>query len=67
MAITGREWLSAEQLADELGLPVKTIYTWNTQGTGPERHRFGKHVRYRRRDVEQWVTKQRAGSGSGAV
>lgn len=50
-----REWLSAQDLAAWLGVPVKTVYRWNTDGTGLRRYRFGRSVRYRMRDVEAWV------------
>jgi excisionase family DNA binding protein len=49
------EWISPDELAAELSIPVKTIYQWRYQGTGPRGHRIGTHVRYRRRDIEAWL------------
>jgi excisionase family DNA binding protein len=49
------ELLTPRQLAELVGVPVGTIYRWNWTGTGPARCRVGKHVRYRRADVEQWL------------
>ena len=50
--------LSVEELADYLEVPVKTIYTWRHQNTGPRGFRVGKHVRFRWRDVEAWVAER---------
>lgn len=47
--------LSTEALAEYLGVPIKTVYTWNSEGSGPRRIRVGKHVRYRRSDVDAWL------------
>lgn len=44
-----------KELADYLGVPVQTIYTWRTKSYGPPGRRMGKHLRYRPADVEQWV------------
>lgn len=52
------EWLGIEELAQELGVPVRTIYAWRTKGTGPRGATFGKHVRFRRRDVDAWIEQQ---------
>jgi len=47
--------LSAQQLADYLGVPLATIYTWRYRREGPPGFRAGKHLRYRRHDVERWI------------
>ena len=39
--------LSPEDVADYLGLPVKTLYQWRYKGVGPPGLRIGRHVRYR--------------------
>lgn len=52
--------LSPKELADVLGVPVKTIYDWNLKGTGPKYVRVGRHVRYRPADVEAWLADQAA-------
>jgi len=49
------DWQSPEELADELGIPVGTIYQWRYRGRGPKGHKIGKHIRYRRSDVEAWL------------
>jgi excisionase family DNA binding protein len=50
--------LSVEQLAAYLQVPVPTLYQWRHKGTGPRGLRVGRHVRYRRVDVEEWVARQ---------
>lgn len=47
--------LSPRQLADYLGVPVKTLYDWRWKGEGPPGYRVGRHVRYRVEDVEAWL------------
>lgn len=47
--------LTSDELANYLQVPIKTIYEWRTNGTGPTAYRFGKHTRYRACDVESWL------------
>jgi excisionase family DNA binding protein len=49
------EWIGIEDLARELGVPVRTIYAWRSKGRGPRGATFGRHVRFRRTDVDAWV------------
>ena len=51
--------LSVAELAAFLGVPVATIYRWRHQRQGPVGYRIGRHVRYRARDIEQWLETQR--------
>jgi excisionase family DNA binding protein len=51
-----KRWLSRRELADRLGLPVKTLARWASNGTGPPYARMGRHVRYRISDVIDWET-----------
>lgn len=50
--------LSVQELAEYLGVPVTTIYTWRHRSQGPPGLRVGRHLRYRRRDVEAWIERQ---------
>jgi len=54
----GEPMLTPQELAAFLVVPVTTVYRWNSEGTGPRRVRIGKHVRYRRQDVESWIDQQ---------
>lgn len=49
-----RLW-GVEDVADYLGVPVKTLYRWRNQGYGPQGRRIGKHLRYKPDDVVAWV------------
>ena len=46
--------LTTRQLAAREGVSLETVYVWNRDGTGPQRMRIGKHIRYRLADVEEW-------------
>jgi excisionase family DNA binding protein len=48
--------LSAQDLANYLGVPVATIYTWRHRGHGPPGFRAGRHLRFRTSDVTNWIT-----------
>ncbi len=45
--------------ADYLCQSVRTIQKWRVTGGGPEFYKFGRSVRYRRRDLRQWVEDRR--------
>lgn len=47
--------IGPEDLAEYLGIPLPSIYAMNSRGTGPRRIRVGKHVRYRKADVDAWL------------
>lgn len=51
-------FVTIEGLADELGVPVRTVYAWRHRGLGPRGYKIGKHVRFRRPDVEAWLERQ---------
>ena len=50
--------LSAQGVADYLGVPITTIYNWRHRSQGPPGLRVGRHLRYRRRDVEAWIERR---------
>jgi excisionase family DNA binding protein len=56
---TGDEWVEPEQLSAELRLPLRTLYQWRSRGVGPPGYKIGRHVRYRRSDVERWLVTRR--------
>jgi excisionase family DNA binding protein len=53
------EYLTEAELAELLKVSTKTVRTWRKEGTGPPALRFGRGVRYRRRDVDAWAERQR--------
>ena len=52
---TGIRYLSPEQVAGMLGVPLKTVYTWQSEGTGPQFYKVGKRVVYIEVEVHRWV------------
>jgi excisionase family DNA binding protein len=55
---TLEQLLTVQQLADYLGVPVATLYQWRWRDEGPPGFRVGRHLRYRRSDIEDWVDRQ---------
>jgi excisionase family DNA binding protein len=52
------EWLSPADLARELHVPRQTVYRWRMEGKGPGGHTIGRHVRYSRDSITEWLEKQ---------
>lgn len=52
--------IGIEELAEYLGIPVKTLYKWRQEGVGPASVRVGRHVRYFVGDVRDWLLDQRS-------
>ena len=48
------DWVSLETVALELGVPIRTVYSWRGRGNFVRGYRFGKHVRVKRADLEAW-------------
>lgn len=53
-----RPLMSAEELADVLGVPLNTVYIWNHRHQGPRAHKVGRYLRYRWPEVEAWLEAQ---------
>jgi excisionase family DNA binding protein len=51
-------FLTPQDLADLLGVPVETIYQWRRKHTGPRGFRVGRHLRYDPEDIRAWVSSQ---------
>jgi excisionase family DNA binding protein len=49
------DFMSPEQLADYIGMPLATVRKWHQRGKGPAAHRIGRHLRYSRADVAKWL------------
>ena len=50
--------MTITELSTMLGIPVDTLYGWRHRGLGPIGYRIGRHVRYRRATVEEWLAQQ---------
>lgn len=56
--------LDLDEVAAYLGIPKNTLYKWRVQGEGPRAIKVGKHLRFRRRDVEAWLDAHYEGTAS---
>lgn len=52
------DWMSRDDLSQELGVSTDTLCRWETQRRGPPCIRIGKRVMYRRASVRDWLVKQ---------
>ena len=59
--------LSAQEVADFLGVPLTTLYQWRTKGTAPRALKVGRHIRFRPEDVEAWCEHNADAPGVGAA
>ena len=51
--------LGINDLSDILGVPVGTIYRWQTTGYGPAAIKIGKYLRWDPVDVESWLKERK--------
>jgi len=47
--------LTPDEVAELLHIPKATLYKWSHAQTGPMVLKVGRHLRYRRSDVEAWL------------
>lgn len=47
--------LTADQLAERIERPVRTLERWRLTGQGPAFVRLGRRIAYREADVEAWL------------
>ena len=52
--------MTPQEVAAFLAVPVLTLQTWRAGRKGPRVYRVGRHVRYRREDVDAWLEEQAA-------
>lgn len=57
--------LDVQELAEYLGVPVRTIYDWRQTGHGPRGFRVGRHLKFAVSDVAAWVEAQRDATANG--
>ena len=51
--------VSVDELAEYLGVPIRTIYDWRQTGHGPRGIRIGRHLKFAVSDVSAWLDTQR--------
>ena len=49
------DWISREELAEELGLKVDTLRRWDLKRIGPAFTKAGRRVLYSREAVNAWL------------
>lgn len=47
--------MTIDEVASYMQVPVKTLYDWRYRACGPRGMRVGRHVRYRRDEVDRWL------------
>jgi excisionase family DNA binding protein len=50
--------MTPDEVAGYLGVPRQTLLSWRCVGKGPRGIRVGRHLRYRRSDLDAWVELQ---------
>jgi excisionase family DNA binding protein len=59
--------LSAQEVADYLGVPLTTLYAWRSKNAAPRAMKVGRHLRFKRSDVEGWLNEQADPSRAGVA
>ena len=54
MASEQNRWLSAEEIAQHLGVSIDTIYRW-IAGRGMPAHKVGRLWKFKTDEVDEWV------------
>ena len=57
------EILTVPELAEYLGVPVRTVRFWRERGSGPPGFRVGKRLYFRADVVAAWLAEQAAEGG----
>lgn len=45
---------TVQDVAEYLGVPVRTLYDWRGKGYGPRARKVGKYLRYDAAEVRRW-------------
>ena len=53
-------WLSAEEIAEHLGIKKDTVYKWVAKKRMPV-HKVGRLLKFQVAEVDQWVREGKAG------
>jgi hypothetical protein len=58
-------WTPA-QVAAYYKIPIRTLHQWRWQGVGPRAAKIGRHLRYRKVDLDRYFDQQaKGGDGDG--
>ena len=53
------EFVTEREAAARMGVAAVTLRLWRGRGVGPAHYRFGRLVRYRPSDVDEWIEDRR--------
>lgn len=56
--------MTVEELSERYGIPTSTLANWRATGKGPAFLKVGKHIRYRKEDIEAWELTRRRNCGT---
>lgn len=56
--------MTSREVSAAIGVPDNTLRHWRCAGTGPPFIRIGQAVRYRLRDLEQWLDERTVRTGA---
>jgi excisionase family DNA binding protein len=60
------EYLTITEAATYLNIKVKTLYALKDKKPGIPYYRLGRLIRFRKKDLDAWMERQRVGGGSRA-
>lgn len=49
------KYLTIDDLCELLTVSPKTVHSWRHRGVGPTSFKAGKHVRFKRSDIDAWM------------
>lgn len=61
------DYLTVTEVSEMTRIPAGTLRWWRHRNEGPFSFRMGRHIFYRRSDVEAWIEKQREITGTKAA
>ncbi len=64
MAPMDERWLSVDEIAEYLGVSKDTVYVWINE-KGMPAHRMGRLWKFKREEVDGWVTSGSASDKQG--
>lgn len=48
-------WLNERDVAEQLGVALRTVTNWRSRGQGPPYVKMNRGVKYRQTDLDAWV------------
>nr|WP_323782583.1 helix-turn-helix domain-containing protein [Amylibacter sp.] len=60
------ELINERMAADQLCQSIRTLQKWRVTGYGPPHYKIGRSVRYRIRDLTDWIDSRRRGHTSAS-